>query len=157
MSGVMSGLGRCVLMILILSLSACYTLQLASDFEGTTPVSFSGHYPGGVDECRIRHFSHASHQWSVFGFSPPDTSFTFASEMQKHVDLILDKEAKHAFTVTNLKVTLSREITFFRSSNANKLLGSVEYLTPSVPFFYDNVTLTVEGDVIEKPGSEAVF
>lgn len=134
---------------LIFSLSSCYSVQVQSNYDDNVPVSLSKSYPQPLSANRTRHFSHTFHQWYILGLAPYDFwNGLFADsqglQAQQYVDFVLKKEAENAVAVKNLKVTVSRTPEGF-------ILSILVGLIPAVGTLINrNMSITVEGDVVEK-------
>jgi hypothetical protein len=136
-------------MALMLTLSSCYSVQVQSSYDDDVPVSLSKSYPQALSANKTRHFSHTFYQWYIVGLAPYDFWNSLSSESQglqaqQYVDFVLKKEAVNAVAVKNVKVTVSRTPEAF-------LYGILVGLIPAVgSLINSNMSITVEGDVVEK-------
>lgn len=135
-------------LMLLFCLSSCYQVQIQSQYDDRIPVSLSKSYPAPLETHRTRHFSHTFYQWYAVGLVPYDLWNGIAGaeglKAQQYVDFVLEKEAPNAIAVKNMKVTVSR--------TPEGVVGSILVgLIPAVGGLINgNMTITVEGDVVER-------
>lgn len=138
---------RLLTIALVFSLSGCYQVQIQSQFNDDVAVSISKTYPQELPQHKTRHFSHTFYQWYIVGLVPYDFWNGFAGaeglKSQQYVDFVLQKEAANAVAVNNLKVTVSRTPEGFIGSILVGLIPAIGGLVNG------NMTVTVEGDVVE--------
>lgn len=140
---------KALCLALILSLSSCYSVQVQSNYDDDVPVSLSKSYPQPLSANKVRHFAHTFHQWYIVGLVPYDfwNGMSPGSQgllAQQYVDFVLKKEAENAVAVKNVNVTVSRTPEGF-------FLGVLVGLIPAAGALINgNMSITVEGDVVEK-------
>ncbi len=134
------------LLLCLTSLSSCYSVTLQSNYDDSVPVMLNESVPEAG--YTTRHFSHRFNQWYVFSLLPYDIWNNMSEEsrglvMNQYIDFVLQKEAENAVAVKNIKITTAH-------TAEGWLYGVLVGFIPAVgPFINNNITIIVEGDVVE--------